>query len=496
MNPASFANYNMAATTTNIQDCTSSNATIAAFVCSTQSSAQVILNDDGICSANDTHCSFSPSSINVTAGMTVVWHDTGSITTNHNLISNATANGSLPSFSVYVYGGNSFSSQQLFTPGTYHYYDQYHSYLKGVIIVNPAAVRPPIASSYGTSGSIGWNLAGLTQNDALLGVSHKISVYDQTTNPQTLVYNDSGIIEQYVDLGTREESPSSLGILQSVPFGLNLNGFYTGYGYGPFYYGYPGPFANYFGAPHTLWWVNGPLDNGSIVQALAGYASVTGSKVLQLGANPHDSWTVALTYAASSNQTEPFSSNNNFNFYCPYGPYFYFGGPQPQPQCFVSMSSLSVSLSADYGKQSDLLFGLTAKVSTLTQTTTQYPAGSTVFANNGFGNGLPISAPVSIVRTISNKLTFTLTFSNTNLDLSKRMPLQPNQSSSSTTSSPGGNTVSQPSPSSNLSFSPSILYFLAGAGTVALVGGAIWSIARIRRKPSTSRMPIGPTLTA
>jgi len=372
--------------------------------------------------------------------------------------------------------------------------------MKGTVMVTQAVPPPPIVTSFGASGSIGWNVAGLDQKDALLGVSHRINVYNQTAAPQALVYNDSGILEQSIDLGTREESPATLGLLQVLPFGLSFSGFYNGYGYGfggfgnPFGY-YPGPFYN-FPPVHTLWWVNGPLDNGSVVELLTGYASVTGSRAVQLGSpvNMQDAWSVTSVYVENSNQTQPGSSNNFY--YCPYG-YPYFGGPQPQPQCYVSEASLSVLLNADYGQHSDLLFGFSSTISTLTQTTTNYPAGSTVYGSfNGYGNGIYITTPVSIVRTSSSKLTFTLGLSNTNIDLSRRMALQPAQSSSSTSSTnPGGNSANSPSPTSNQPIATSMGYFFAGAGTAVLIGGAFWAIFRNRRKPTLSTAPPVPVAT-
>jgi plastocyanin len=502
INLPSFANYHLGASTTNVQDCGSANVTIAAFVCSNQSSGLVTINDDGQCTfSNDTSCFFTPSSITITAGMSVSWHNSGNLY--HNIASNSTSNVGLPSFSGSVYQGSYFS-QQFFLVGTYHYYDPFHTGMKGTVIVTQATVPPPVVASFGADGSLGWNVAGLDQNDALLGVNHSIKVYDQTATPQALVYNESGIFEQSINLGTREESPSTIGLLQSLPFGLSLYGFNNGFGYGPGVYGYPGPYGYYpgpfnnFQSVRTLWWVNGPLVNGSVVELLTGYASVTAGKSIPLssGLGTQDAWTITSVYAQNSNQAQP-QSLNNFN-YCPF-PFAYFGGPQPQPQCFISKSNVSVSLSADYGQHSDLLFGLSATISTLTQTTTDYPAGSTVygFNNNGFGsNGIPIASPVSIISTMTSSLTFTLSLSNTNLDLSKRMVLQPAQSTGSTGSTSSGGNGATPSQTSNQPFSMSMVYFIAGAGTAALLGGAMWAIFRNRRKATLSAAPLVPVTPA
>src|SRR5437899_3312767 len=119
MNLPSFANYQLSASTTNIQSCTTANVTIAALVCANQSSVQVTINGDGACASNSTYCFFSPASTAITAGMSVTWHDIGNVY--HNIVSNATTNGSLPPFSGYVFQ-NGYFSQQFFTVGTYSYY--------------------------------------------------------------------------------------------------------------------------------------------------------------------------------------------------------------------------------------------------------------------------------------------------------------------------------------------------------------------------------------
>jgi hypothetical protein len=436
------------------------------------------------------------------AGMTVVWHDVGNV--QHNIVSNATLNGSLPPFSVYVYQ-NSYSSQQFITAGTYHYYDGYHIEMKGIVVVTQAVAPAPVIASFGANGSINWNVAGLDQKDALLGVSHKISVYDQASSPQPQVYNESGVFEQSIDLGTREESPSTIGLLQSLPFGLSFYGFNNGYGYGFGGYGYPGPYGYYPGPfynvqpVHTIWWVNGPLVNGSVVELLTGYASVTGSKAIALGSGlgTQDAWSVTSVYSQSSNQAQPQPQSLNNFYYCPYG-FTFFGGPQQlQPQCYVSQSNLSVSLSANYGQRSDLLFGLSSTISSLRQSTTAYPAGSTVYGSNyGYSNGgISVAAPVSVIRTVSSKVTFTLTLSNTNLDLSKRMALQPTTSSSATGTSSGGSGASSPSPTSNLPLNMTMIYFLAGAGSAILASGVLWAISRNRRKATLSTGPPVPIMT-
>ncbi|TMI09370.1 hypothetical protein E6H34_01080 [Candidatus Bathyarchaeota archaeon] len=95
-----------------------------------------------------------------------------------------------------------------------------------------------------------------------------------------------------------------------------------------------------------------------------------------------------------------------------------------------------------------------------------------------------------------SRLTFTLSLSNTNLDLSKRMALQPTQSSTSTGSATsGGNSANPASPAGSLAFNMSMIYFLAGAGIAVLATGALWAISRNRRKSTLSATPPVPVTT-
>src|SRR5712692_8139578 len=108
---------------------------VAAYILTqkTTTSANVILQDDSICSPNDASCLFNPASFNATVnGGAVVWRNDGHTT--HTVTSDSTLNGNLPTISSpnLVNGGTySFS----FTAaGTYHYYCSIHPWMKGIIV--------------------------------------------------------------------------------------------------------------------------------------------------------------------------------------------------------------------------------------------------------------------------------------------------------------------------------------------------------------------------
>jgi plastocyanin len=96
-------------------------------------SANVIIQDDSLCSPNDASCLFNPAAFNATVnGSAVVWRNDGHTT--HTVATNATLNGSLPTFSSpsIVNGGTySFSFT---TAGTYNYYCTIHPWMKGTVI--------------------------------------------------------------------------------------------------------------------------------------------------------------------------------------------------------------------------------------------------------------------------------------------------------------------------------------------------------------------------
>src|SRR3989344_500146 len=82
---------------------------------------------------------FTPSSITITAGESVVWTNTDTMP--HTVTSNTNAfnSGTLQPSATY--------SQTFNTPGTYQYYCAFHSGMVGTITVLPATTQPPPTSS-------------------------------------------------------------------------------------------------------------------------------------------------------------------------------------------------------------------------------------------------------------------------------------------------------------------------------------------------------------
>ncbi len=109
---------------------------VAAYILTIKpaTTANVIIQDDNLCTTNDASCLFNPASYNATVnGPAIVWKNNGQVP--HTVTSNSTKNGSLPSFdskSVAQNGGTfSFTFTQA---GTYYYYCNIHLWMKAVII--------------------------------------------------------------------------------------------------------------------------------------------------------------------------------------------------------------------------------------------------------------------------------------------------------------------------------------------------------------------------
>ncbi|OLD14203.1 MAG: hypothetical protein AUI50_03465 [Crenarchaeota archaeon 13_1_40CM_2_52_14] len=95
--------------------------------------ANVHIQDDAACSPNDASCLFSPASYNATVnGSGVVWKNDGTI--NHTVATNATQNGSLPTFTSSNIGHGQTYSFSFTAAGTYHYYCTIHPWMKGIVI--------------------------------------------------------------------------------------------------------------------------------------------------------------------------------------------------------------------------------------------------------------------------------------------------------------------------------------------------------------------------
>jgi len=245
----------------------------------------------------------------------VVWTNLGTL--QHDVKSNATANIGLPNFSGNITSGGSLRVSFL-QPGVYQYYDLAYSWMRGTIVVTPAAsapVVPPMPSSFQVDlgGNLGWNVVGLSTSQANLNVSHQISL---SVSPLPGIsftpVTESGSYEQSINLSTRAESPSTAtGIVES--FSTSLASALAG---ATFATGVTSPvFQSTLLASntpdYTTWWVNAPLSLGSPVQILHGWSSVTGSENLNLPGSigTRSAWIVTSQLSQSINISIPDPSN-------------------------------------------------------------------------------------------------------------------------------------------------------------------------------------------
>ncbi len=467
----SKASYELNASLTRFDNCTSTNLTIAALACGStipvQTTAFVSVNDDGRCfTSADTSCQFSPNNVTVIVSGTVSWgRNFGNLT--HTVTSDTDA------FNFNLPGRNNFTA---FPPhftfqsaGSFGYHCSVHPWMKGQVIVVQPTPLPPTVQSFSLNGPVGWTVVGL-DDKAQLDVTHKITAYNASATPPERLYNESGVTGETVDLSTRKDSSTGLNpfiFLNSLPFPNQ----------GPFQFpppGYPYPYSP--PESYTVWWMNGPLKLGSTVEVLTIQSAVRGSESVSLGSSlgTHDAWTVSYVNSEAFNQTKP---SSQFNYYC----YSYNRFPYPgfiqtfqNPVCYTSGSSNVLSLRLDYGQRSDLLFSVDATVDTYSQTTTVYPTGSFVYGQY-YGPGIQVSSPVNVVRTSRSTSSVNLKLTSTSLDLASRTIPPPTTGS--------GNPVSSPI----RSIAALWMYGTVSVVAAGLVGAGVWVALRARR--NSQRVP-------
>src|SRR5207247_9217348 len=172
-------------------------------------------------------------------------------------------------------------------------------------------------------------------------VSHNLAVSIDEPQLQELTITpvtESVTLVQSIDLATRVESAgTATDLIEHL-----LDAYASAYSGS---YGYNSGFGNIISqmsatAPsdpsYTLWWVNGPLSNGSPVQVMDGWASVTGSENLNLGSLGNvQAWIVTSQFSQGVNLTVPSS---------PFGP----SGPNAH-------APFNLNLLWSYDRGSDLL---------------------------------------------------------------------------------------------------------------------------------------------
>ncbi len=292
---------------------------------------------------------------------------------------------------------NSFGIQ-----GSFLTYDAYDWIAAAPLTPAPPTVLPspaPTTFQVDLSGNVGWNVEGLSSSRANLDVSHTLAVSVPlgalTFSPVT----ESGSFPQSIDLATREESPGTASAL--------LKGIASAYltttsglagRTGSYWPTLSTMLANTSGPDYTQWWVNGPLSNGSPVQILHGWSSVTGSESLDLGGSlgSRDAWIVTSQLSQTVNTNIPNLSN-----------------PLGSPD--TSTTSFDLNLLWSFDKTADLLLRNNVTLSLATHSVTAtalypfQPCAGSVCTTSNF---------VNVIRDASVKADLTLLLSSTSLSLS------------------------------------------------------------------------------
>ena len=430
----------------------------------------VTIYDNMTCTATKFSCGFSQSTSFISAGSTVVWQNTGRLT--HSVVSNDTANLVPDSFtSGPMYQGGSFS-HVFAQPGVYHYYDGNYQFLRGTVDVSPSAPPPPSmppAFQVGLNGNVGWTVQGLSSSTVNLLVTHNLGVsipVPQLPLVTITPVTESGTLVQSIDLATRVESAGTATdliehVLDAFAASSNSQGFNSGFGN---IISQMSATAN-SDPSYTLWWVNGPLSNGSPVQVMDGWASVTGSETLNLGDLGNvQAWIVTSQFSQGVNLTFPSS---------PFGP------PGPNSHASVALNFLW-----SYDKSSDLLARSFAN-----GTITMHSESSTQVPTNGYCLNYPCTfTTVQVTRDMRLTLTLALHLTSTSLSLDQRM-----RNGSSTLDMLG-----------SMFATPWMALGFVGAVAAAIIAFSLWLTRRVRRSampgatpnPTAGPSPPSPSTTS
>ena len=326
------------------------------------------------------------------------------------------------------------------------------------------SVTPPSVS---LTGLLGWTLVGLDTNTAVLNLTHSLSVMvdDIPIAPVT----ETGSFQQSINLSTRAEAlGTSAELIDNILPLLALLTSASSTGTGPAVL--PGSLvSSNMPTTYTIWWVNGPLSNGSPVQILTGYSSVQGAETVNLPGSlgARNAWIVSSTVDESLTTILPQLSSLNL--------------PGSSGPLNTNNANVRLALTFDYDQSSDLLLA-SSDTTTITSTSTNmYPPGQLLCGQYGQCTTVSTLATVTYVMTVD--LTASLTLSSTNLNLGKRM---------------GAN--GQPPGLSMLStlqalMSQPILYALAGIAAAAIASAVVWINKRQNRtKTSVIQAPSQPII--
>jgi len=461
----STASYSLAASVSTTQSCSASPANYYNEACLGiyPSTALVTIYDNMTCIATKFSCGFSPAFLTVSAGTSVVWQNTGQLT--HSVVSNDTANLVSDSFnSGPLSQGGSFT-HVFAQEGIYHYYDGNYPFLTASVSVNVGLPNPlptpmPSAFQVGLNGNIGWRVEGLSSSTANLLVSHSLGVsisVPQLPGLTITPVTESGTLVQSIDLATRVESAGTATDLIE-----HLLDAYASASSGS--YGYNSGFGNIISQmsatassdpSYTLWWVNGPLSNGSPVQVVDGWASVTGSENLNLGSLGNvQAWIVTSQFSQGVNLTVPSSP---------------FAGAGPNAQAAFNLNFLW-----SYDKGSDLLVRSLAN-----GTVTMHSASSTQVPTNGYCAGYQCSyTTVQVTRDMRLVITLALRLTATSLSLDQR-------------GRNGSSILDMSSFLSSIMTSPWIAFSVVGIVAGAIIAFSLWLTRRVRKSamPEATHVP-------
>ena len=471
----STASYSLAASVSSTQSCTASPANYYNQACLGiyPPTVVVTISDDGHCGTQKPsdplsylRCRFVPDNVTVSQGETVVWINDGNLT--HAVTANVTATGGLPAFNsgpIAPKGSFTHSFDQI---GTYHYYDPYYAplltngLLRGIITVTPPSPTPPTAMpsdfQVGLNGNVRWTVQGLSSSTANLLVSHNLAVsisVPQLPGLTITPLTESGTLVQSIDLATRVESAGTATDLIE-----HLLDAYASASSGS--YGYNAGFGNIISQmsatatsdpSYTLWWVNGPLSNGSPVQVMDGWASVTESENLNLGSLGNvQAWIVTSQFSQGVNLTVPSS---------PFGP----SGPNAQ-------AALNLNFLWSYDKGSDLLVRSLAN-----GTMTMHSVSSTQVSTSGYCYSYPCTyTTVQVTRDMRLTVTLALHLTSTSLSLDQRMKN-------------GASTLDMSSILAAMTATPWMILSVVGVAAGAIIAFSLWLTRRERRSAMPEATP-------
>jgi hypothetical protein len=328
----------------------------------------------------------------------------------------------------------------------------------------------PSLFQVGLNGNVGWSVEGLSSSTANLLVSHNLAVsiaVPQLPGLTITPVTESGTLVQSIDLATRVESAGTATdliehLLDALSASSGSNGFNSGFGNVISQMS-----ASAASDPsYTLWWVNGPLSNGSPVQVMDGWASVTGSETLNLGDLGNvQAWIVTSQFSQAATLTVPSSP---------------FAGPGPNAHAAFNLNFLW-----SYDKSSDLLARSFAN-----GTITMHSAMSTQVPTNGYCLNYPCAyTTVQVTRDMRLTVTLALHLMSTSLSLDQRMRN-------------GSSTIDMSSMLASMFATPWSALGFIGVVATAIIAFSLWLARRVRKSampevtPATAPGPPTPTSTA